>query len=93
MNAGAIESAKPTEILQNGERRFVSVLPWNALLERPYSDAKDDCKQIGVCESFGAFSEESFARAFLYRPVSNPLRTHFTFLRFGFRSNRPPSCG
>ncbi len=35
LNVGAIEPAKPTEILQNREGRIVGVLSWNALLERP----------------------------------------------------------
>lgn len=38
-----------SEILQNRECRIVGVLPSDALLERPYSNAKDDRKQISVC--------------------------------------------
>ena len=35
MNAGAVEAAKPSEILQKKEGRIVGGPPWNALPERP----------------------------------------------------------
>ena len=39
-----------------------------------------DCEQVGICQPFGTFGEESFARAFVCGPVPNPFRTHVAFL-------------